>query len=289
MDNQYMKRHIFNPIEVITFNTDYIACKPEYNTFFELVFVEKGSGYRISDDLTLPFRTNDLFLYLPSEKNSIQLNEPSVIHFIKFQRILFGRTAQSDFSISDWFTHIEFILHSNQQQAQTIVKHTDDLTVIKAIVRLIIHERDLDAAEKTINLKSLLVVLLNIVKRNILSRNAVQRTHPPSSVVQDILNYIHLHIGDPKKLPVKTIAGVFNISEKYFGEYFQTHAGISYKQYVLEYRVKAAETRLMYSNLTLSQIAFELGFTDVSHLNKTFKQVRGIYPREVRKKSITLI
>ena len=68
-------------------------------------------------------------------------------------------------------------------------------------------------------------------------------------------------------------------------EYFLANAGLSFKQYVLEYRIKSAETRLRYSNLTLSQIADELGFTDISHLNKTYKNLRGIYPREVRKRN----
>jgi len=278
-----MKRHIFSPIDVKTFRTDFIDCKPEYNTFFELVFVEKGKGYRILDDLKLPFKENDFFLHLPNEKNSIHLEEMSVIHFIKFQKVLFSQTKQSDFSVSDWFTNIEFILNSNQQKQHTIIKNKQELDAIKNIINLLTYESNLDSVEKTINLKSLLVILLNVVTRNILPPNIIHKDNSQTDTIQDILNYIHLNICDPKKLSVKNISNLFCISEKYFSEYFLAHAGISYKQYVLEYRVKSVEIRLMYSNLTLSQIADELGFTDISHLNKTYKNIRGIYPREVRK------
>lgn len=280
-----MKRHIFNSIDVKTFRTDFIDCKPEYNTFFELVFVEKGKGHRISGHLKLPFKENDFFLHLPNELNSIHLEARSVIHFIKFQKVLFSRSNMVDFSVSDWFSNIEFILNSNHQNRQTIVNNGQELAVIRDIIHLLTYEISLQAVEKAINLKSLLVLLLNVVKRNMETTSLANKPSSKSNSIQDILNYIHLHIGKPGKLSVRNLANRFCISEKYFSEYFLAHAGISYKQYVLEYKVKSAETRIRYSNLTLSQIASELGFTDLSHLNKTFKNIRGMYPRDLRKQN----
>jgi AraC-like DNA-binding protein len=107
----------------------------------------------------------------------------------------------------------------------------------------------------------------------------------PRSEFQDILNHIHFYIADPKKLSIKYISGLFSISANYFGEYFLSQAGIGYKRYILEYRTRLVENRLTFSNDTLSQTAHDLGFSDVSHLNKIYKQLRGIYPSNVRKSS----
>lgn len=47
------------------------------------------------------------------------------------------------------------------------------------------------------------------------------------------------------------------------------------------------EIRLLNSELTLSQIAEELSFTDVSHLSKTFKRYTGSSLREFKKRGST--
>ena len=44
------------------------------------------------------------------------------------------------------------------------------------------------------------------------------------------------------------------------------------------------EIRLLYSDHTLEQIAEELGFTDASHLSRTFKKYAGQTIREFKSK-----
>lgn len=277
-----MKRHIFDWIDIKTFNTDFIDCKAEQNSFFELVFVEKGKGFRTLDDFKLPFKKDNFFLHLPNERNSIHLEETSLIHFIKFQKGFFSQKASKDFSVSDWFTNVEFILNSNQQKEETIIKSKEEIEIVKSLVRLLLYEHKL--ITKDTNLKPLLVALLNVIARNILPLNYLINNDFQSASIQNILNYIYLHICDKTKLSIKNISNEFCISANYFSEYFATNTSISYKQYILEYKIKSAENRLKYSSLTISQIALELGFTDISHLNKTYKKMKGIYPREVRSK-----
>ena len=62
----------------------------------------------------------------------------------------------------------------------------------------------------------------------------------------------------------------------YIGQYFKKQMGISLKKYILNYKLKLVETRLKYTDLHFSEIAIELGFTDASHLNKTFKVYKGM-------------
>ena len=47
------------------------------------------------------------------------------------------------------------------------------------------------------------------------------------------------------------------------------------------------EKRLLIGGLKLKQIALEFGFTDTSHLSKTFKRVKGIAPQKYLKQNIT--
>ena len=47
--------------------------------------------------------------------------------------------------------------------------------------------------------------------------------------------------------------------------------------------MKLIENRLLHSNSPITEIAYEFGFTDKSHLNRTFKKYKGISPSEYKK------
>lgn len=70
-----MKRVIFQPVKIESYKTDCIQCPPQCNTFFELVFVEVGSGNRTISNYSIPFEAGNLSLHLPKEKNAITLDE----------------------------------------------------------------------------------------------------------------------------------------------------------------------------------------------------------------------
>ena len=48
-------------------------------------------------------------------------------------------------------------------------------------------------------------------------------------------------------------------------------------------KLKLVENRLLHSEMRISEIVAELGFTDESHLNKLFKKYRGCSPTNFRK------
>jgi AraC-like DNA-binding protein len=50
---------------------------------------------------------------------------------------------------------------------------------------------------------------------------------------------------------------------------------------VNEYRINQA-CRLLFENKPIADICFEVGFNNISHFNKTFKQLKGVSPREYK-------
>ena len=87
---------------------------------------------------------------------------------------------------------------------------------------------------------------------------------------------------DPEKLRIKAMAANFNYASKYLMPFFKRQTGQSQQQNILRYTLSLIEAKLRYSNLSLSQIADEYGFTDISHLHKMFKKHNGIAPRDFR-------
>ena len=81
----------------------------------------------------------------------------------------------------------------------------------------------------------------------------------------------------------EAISHNFGISENYLGRYFKKHTNETMQQYILNYKLKLVENRLLHSEMRISEIVAELGFTDESHLNKLFKKYRGCSPTNFRK------
>lgn len=67
---------------------------------------------------------------------------------------------------------------------------------------------------------------------------------------------------------------------------FKLQTGLTLKAYINRYKLNLIETRLRYSDLTITEIANEMGFTDESHLNKIFKNGYGQTATAYRKANL---
>lgn len=57
-------------------------------------------------------------------------------------------------------------------------------------------------------------------------------------------------------------------------------------QYIIDFRINKVKELLVYTSLTLADIAFKLNFNSVAHLSKQFKQQTGLAPsffKEIKK------
>ncbi|MBD2099770.1 AraC family transcriptional regulator [Leptolyngbya sp. FACHB-261] len=98
--------------------------------------------------------------------------------------------------------------------------------------------------------------------------------------LQQAVDYIHTHLN--RDLSLAELASVINISPTYFASLFKRATGISPHQYVIQQRVKRAKAMLMKTDLTIADIALQVGFSSQSHLTQQFKRLTGMTPKQVR-------
>ncbi|RFS26350.1 AraC family transcriptional regulator [Chitinophaga silvatica] len=79
------------------------------------------------------------------------------------------------------------------------------------------------------------------------------------------------------------ISNQFGVSEHYVGKYFKKHTNEMMQQFIMNYKLKMIEHRLLHSDMRISEMVVELGFTDESHLNRFFKKQKGMSPTAFRK------
>jgi AraC family transcriptional regulator len=98
--------------------------------------------------------------------------------------------------------------------------------------------------------------------------------------LQQALDYIHTHLD--QDLSLAEIARVTSISSTYFASLFKGATGISPHQYVIQQRVEKAKLMLSKTDLAITDIALQVGFSSQSHLTQQFKRLTGMTPKQVR-------
>jgi len=80
----------------------------------------------------------------------------------------------------------------------------------------------------------------------------------------------------------KLISTEFNAEYSHLSKIFSSVEGITIEQYFISQRIEKVKELLSYNELTLSEIAFDLGFSSVAHLSSQFKKVSGMTPSYFR-------
>ncbi len=123
-----------------------------------------------------------------------------------------------------------------------------------------------------------LVGILNRLMDTI--RRTTRRTH--AAIVRDILDYIQDHYNDPITRD-DAARGVF-ISPSLFSHLLKQHTGRSFSEHLNQVRVDRASELLRRTDMSLSQIAQEVGFSDQSYFTKVFRSRMNTTPRVYRLK-----
>ena len=102
----------------------------------------------------------------------------------------------------------------------------------------------------------------------------------PARMVEALDAYIRENCGD--EISNTEIGAIFGYHPFYVSRVLKEKKGITLRQYIIAYRLKAAKRMLELSAKSAAEIAEECGFTDASYFAKTFKAAFGETPKEYR-------
>ena len=129
------------------------------------------------------------------------------------------------------------------------------------------------------SLTCLLLAMVRISKDNGYTP-PMMATQPEDDSIETITEYIDAHSNQPLK--VEDLASLCNMSYSFFAKKFRQLYGRSCKEYIEYIRVTKAEDLLLFSDYDLTYISQETGFSDCSHMIKTFRKYKNITPKQYR-------
>jgi transcriptional regulator of acetoin/glycerol metabolism/AraC-like DNA-binding protein len=101
-----------------------------------------------------------------------------------------------------------------------------------------------------------------------------------AAAMRRVREHIEVHLGDSVDLAM--LAAVAGLSIHHFARGFKQSAGVTPHHYLTQKRVERAQHMLAHTALSLSEIAYAVGFSDQSHLARHFRQMLGITPGQFR-------
>lgn len=104
----------------------------------------------------------------------------------------------------------------------------------------------------------------------------------PKRQLQVAIDYIQAYLDQNIKLA--DLAQAVGMSQYYFCRLFKQSMGITPHQYLVRQRVEKAKHLLLQKELSIAEVALQVGFTHQSHLNRHFKRLLGITPKKILQK-----
>lgn len=147
-------------------------------------------------------------------------------------------------------------------------------------------EKDFDGYHNIL-VNNLIVLLTTHYCRN--TETGAVPIQKDNSISQDdisrklrIFSYIYEHLSE--KISLSDLEEHFYMSQSSIGEYIKEVTGMSYSKLLVLMRVTKSINMLLYTNLTLEQLASLVGYCDAAHISHVLSQKLGMTPNEFRQR-----
>ena len=111
----------------------------------------------------------------------------------------------------------------------------------------------------------------------------VSDNHRQMSKIQEVFNY--LDENQDKKITLEDVSSRVNMSVSSFCKFFKKVTGQTFTESLNNMRIKRAEMLLLNNDsMSISEIAYSVGYDSLSHFNHTFLKLKGETPTSYRSK-----
>lgn len=278
---------LFADIDVALRNIQSSVFPSHRHHYFELLYILEGTGIHTINHNHYPYKAGNLFLLTPEDTHGFNITANTRVCIIDFTKGLFAKRHRRETDraeISEFFVSMEYVFHNHQNLKGYVEGSSEETELSRLLIMQLVAEKESQRIYSGIIVQNIVFLLLNLIARIIQENKAAEMKNAGAkNIVHEITSYIQQNIYQKELIRIESLAKNFHKTPDHLNRYFKSHTGITLKTYTTRYKLNLVETRLRYSDLNISEIADELGYTDESHLNKAFKIAFGKTAKEYRK------
>jgi Response regulator containing CheY-like receiver domain and AraC-type DNA-binding domain len=111
-----------------------------------------------------------------------------------------------------------------------------------------------------------------------LQRKKQKKNH---KIIKEIEDYVNAHLD--RSIELREVADRFSFSPNYLGHLFKEERGVTFSEFVIRQRLAKAHEMLQDPVRKVYEVAFSVGYKNLTHFNRLFRDAYGLSPNEFRR------
>jgi len=255
------------------------VCHSHEHDFIEIVYILNGKVIHQINDREYPTSHGDMLIINYGETHSMKISKNSTYVNVLMKPEYISKSLENHenafalLNLSE-FESFKKLLDENKRK---VTFKGDDRNKAEAIIDDIIKEQERQKPGFELFIRS----QLNILLISLFRKMSLDLDSSFDGINEKLLHYINIHCGE--KLTLSGIAKLCSYNVSYFSRIFKEYTGMTFTEYLKNARIQKALNLISKTNLNITDIVFEAGYTDKTRFYNDFKKKEGVTPLEYRK------
>jgi AraC family transcriptional regulator, transcriptional activator of pobA len=248
-----------------------------HHDFYEVLFLTNGSGIHTIDFQDYEIKANSIFFLSPGQIHDLQLSSDVEGYIFLFSSAFYHFNKTDPYKLFE----LPFFYNLGKESPPIYLNNEIDKKIITDYFQKTISESKQNLAESEEVIRAWLDLLLIHCKRIYPIQNQEDSNVKGKILVKRFKQIIEQKCRE--NLSIKQYAEILKITPNHLSETVKTITGRTSTDLINDRMILEIKRMLTHSSLTISEIAYQLNFSDQSYFSKYFKKLVGVSPVEFRK------
>jgi AraC family transcriptional activator of pobA len=265
------------PLERIEQNQfEFDASKHTQKTY-EVIWIQEGSGIHIIDQTKFRLSNNRIYCAVPGQRHQLTVDAGSKGYVISFSE------SYLNYHYNEYSTlYAENIFHHLLQCRELTITNAfaGDM---QEIILLLLKETKNNFALRTEALTKYLKIFLIFLRRQLETASDFQPMLKNNSLEKHFFWLLENNFKEKKA--VSQYAKELCVSPNHLNHVIKNTTGFSARHHIQQRIVREAKMKAYHTGASMKEIAYYLGFDDLAHFSKFFKNTSGINFTDFKKET----
>jgi AraC-like DNA-binding protein len=271
---------------VVKKNSRFQKVPPHVHSFVEINYMFSGSCEQIINGKTLTLLEGELILIDCETVHAIgYTNENDIMISLlihkEYLNNAFLNRLSNDSIISRFFINA---MNQKTNHNNYIIFHSGNSRRLPLFMNELLCEYYSPCLNSSEILNNLFILVISELV-NIFGHEMNKKMDTPSQFsIIPVLKYIETNF---KSSTLENTAQFFNINPNYLTTLLKQHTGYSYKELILQQKMKATQKLLINTDMPIKEIAHAVGYDNLTFFYKKFKEHFHCLPKEYRDQKLS--
>lgn len=254
--------------------------------FFELAYITGGTAKHILDDSVSVVQRGDYFIVDYGSLHGYRDSKDLTLINCLFLPELIDETLV-DCRSFDQLLKVCLIRYYRQYYSQTPANrifHDEDGRILSLIMEMQEEYDKKDIGFSEVLRGKLMEILILTIRK--IAKEQIERLNPKAESTVILKTITYLRVNYKERAVLKEFCEKHHYSLQYISRKFKQETGLTALEYLQRIRIEKSCELLAGSDMAISEIIHEVGYTDAKFFHKVFRRMLHMSPAEYRKMTI---